>query len=645
MGERDFRWIIILVIAAAVYLNVFANGFVFDDLPIIRDNSEIRSLKNIPGFFVTQYWGKEDEKNRLYRPLVISSYAGDYFFFGDRPAGYHALNLLLHALNSLLIFFLFLSIMRPGSGEGSGRWWAFAAALIFAVHPVHTDAVTALVGRAELIAAFFTMSAFLFYLRFREHGRGRDSLLVLIFFFLALPGKENAIVLPLLILVYDLLYVSPFRGQHFFRYARLYPGLFCTAVLYMLIRFLVLGGIGPAAGGAIFSDASFLTRMATMVKVFATYLKLLVFPVGLRAFYDDTFPFSDSFLDARVLLSAAVLAATIGTALYLCRKRSKLAFPLLWIFLCLLPVSQIIPLGALMAERFLYLPSAGFSLFTAGLLQAFWLRRRKRFTLSIALASFLFVVLMIWGVMTVKRNRVWKDSAIFWSTLIRDYPESAVGHYNMGVVRMMAEDREGAIASFRRATELGPSFYMPYYNLGVLYEEEGNLTGAVAAFQKSRELAPSLSGTAFRLGKVYLKSGAYGNAVKTFRWFVSKHEENGMGWYYLGEALAGHGDVRAAEEAFRRAIRLDSGECRFYTGLARALEMGGRADSALAQYRAALDCGEKPDRVVPAIGRALYRLGRKEEARQFLERHLRDETLKEETREEINELLRYFGRG
>jgi Flp pilus assembly protein TadD len=648
MVKPDVRWIVILLVAAAVYLNTFGNGFVYDDFPIIRDNEDIRTLGGMPRAFVTPYWGKEDQQNRLYRPLVISSYAVDYYLFGDQPSGYHLWNVLLHALNSLLVYLLCLFLWRGDrdvpAPEGAGQaapWWAFAAALLFAVHPVHTDAVTALVGRAELMAAFFVFIAFISYLHYRGSGRSRFYALSLAAFFLALLSKENAIVLPVLIVVHDVLSHVFIKKDRPVRVVKACLGLFCVAALYLAVRYQVIGGIGPASDAVVLAGVPAVTRLATMVTVFGTYLKLLVFPLGLQAYYDDCFPMAGSLLAPIVILSGLALIAAAAIAVYLYRKKSMALFPLLWIFIGLLPVSQIIPIGALMAERFLYLPSAGFSILAAAGLHALWRRGSRRFTVMIGFVVFLVALLMVWSVWTIRRNRVWKDPARFWSTLARDAPQSGMALYNMGVVRMMAGEKDEAIRYFERAVNADPDRFEPHLNLGILYEERGEWTDALRAFERAREVAPEQIRADYRLGRLHLKTRNFAGAEAAFRSFISRRDGHAPAWFYLGESLAGAGKFSEAGEAYSRAAALNPQDCRFYLSWGKALEAADLLDEALRRYRDAWACGRE-EKAVPAIGRMLFRLGRRGEAETFLTGALEDPGISKETREAVERLRRYF---
>ncbi|HKQ59722.1 MAG TPA: DUF1736 domain-containing protein, partial [Candidatus Polarisedimenticolaceae bacterium] len=337
--------------AAAVYANSLANGFALDDLPLVRDNPEIRRLSGATLAAARPYW-PQGEGSGLYRPLVIASYALNYAVTGAGPAGFHAVNVLLHAAASVLAWF---ALRRVGVHYGT----ALGGALLFAVHPVHAEAVANVVGRAEILAAIGVLSAWLLH--------RRDRLVAAAACYLAaLLSKETALLAPLLFVLDDRL-----RGERpGTRWPKYAP--YAAALLVALgLRLVVLGGWRGAEDVAFLDNPTAFgpapARIATALWVQARYAGLWLWPRPLSSDYSyDAVPSVASPGDVRLWIGLA-LATAAGIALWRgVRRTPPLALgAATWILFALPSSNLVFPAGTLMAERLTYLPSLGAALLTA----------------------------------------------------------------------------------------------------------------------------------------------------------------------------------------------------------------------------------------------------------------------------------------
>jgi hypothetical protein len=433
--------------AVVVYLGALWNRFALDDLPIIVTNPLVAHPSGIWRTFAAPYWPPELGA-RLYRPLVIATYAFDRLV--DGAVWFHAVNLLWHAAVAVAVAAL---ARRWTDDTGAG---ALVAGLLFAVHPVHVEAVANVVGRAELMAGLFTALAVYAALARERVGWSAAA------WALGLLCKENAAVAPALIALGWLVGLArPDRRQ----------------VAQFATTWVLVGGAYTAVYAAIghgfvryetvapmFVGQPPITVRLTAVAAWADVARLLVFPLTLRVDYSpDERTVVTSPLDPRFV--AGMLCALLwGALLVLAWKRGRRleAFGLGWIGIALLPVANLIyPAGFYVAERTLYLPSAGLVLAAAATLA-----RLPRQGLRLVAA----VLVLLGGIRTFLRVPVWRDDASVTRSIIKDSPRSYVGHSRMAGVYLDRRDPAKALVEARIAAGI-------YRRDPWIY-----VTGAVAAF-------------------------------------------------------------------------------------------------------------------------------------------------------------------
>ncbi len=541
--------IIIIAVSFVVFANSFRNGFVLDDVFIIQKNKTIRDLANIPEFFSSDYWEGtryKGESSALYRPLVIISYAVDYAVWKLNPFGYHILNLVLHTLNGLLIFYLALIIL------GKDIRSALFVSLLFIVHPVHVEAVAGIVGRAEVAAVFFLLVAFMAYALKDNVLKMKHGYAVSLFSFgLALLTKETALILPAIIVLYDLFRLGDLRELKK-RIAR-YAGYIGVVIVYFFVRFLALGTVFSPAGKGFFYGQTTLTRLLTMSRVFVSYIKLLVYPVNLRTDYND-FSFSTS-PDLAVVLSVTVLVFIFFLFIRGYRNQKPVFFSLGLFLAGLFPVSNIIPFGAVMAERFLYLPSVGYCLL-AGIMVAKGYgtaagpKRGRREILAILLLVFL-------GMVTMKYNTRWYSNDTLWNYAVKKSPGNARIHYALGVVQLEKKDYEGAIRAFEKSVQIDPRIPEAYNNLSVCYNSINMHEKAVLASETALKHKPDYYEACINMGNAYKSMGNSDKAIESYGKAIKFAPENADAHYNLGLLYYGRKNHTKAMKSFIKITRMD----------------------------------------------------------------------------------------
>ena len=484
------------VIAAAAYVNTLGNGYALDDVDIVRDNPNLRSVANVPLLFATPYWPDgSGTDSGLYRPVTLSTFAVDRAVFGSDPAGAHGVNVALHALVSILAWF---AARRVGTRYGT----ALLAALLFAVHPIHAEAVANLVGRSELLAGAGVLAAWLCHRRSPEApSRGRSlawDLAAALSYGLAVLSKETAILAPLVFLADDLRAVGG-SGPRTARAGNVRAWVMFAAALVatLAMRVAVLGGVRGAADAIPVDnpvvDAGAFARCATALWIQVRYALLMVWPARLCSDYSfDAIPVVRTALDPRF---AAGLLFTLGIAALVVhgwRRRSPvLVGATLWIAFFLPTSNLIFPVGALMAERFAYLPSLGFCVL-AGHLGASLAGaggRARRLRQATVVTAILALVAL--GARTWHRNPAWKDNASLALHDVRIMPRSAKLQAGAGIVLAERGERASAERHFLAALAIYPDYAQVHYNLGILLSRRGAWSGAVEHLLRSSVLSPA----------------------------------------------------------------------------------------------------------------------------------------------------------
>ena len=420
-GRGAFFFIAILSLLA--YLQSLDNELVMDDRGILMGNTLIHDLKNLAEIIGSNYWG-EVKLTGEYRPLVIASFALEYALWGENPLGYHVVNVLLHGCNSLLVLWLGLYLLRSRS-MGTG------AALLFALHPIHTEAVNPVVGRCDLLSTLFFLLSLLLFLQWRRgEGRGERERLCLFAawfsYFLALLAKESAILLPLILFLLEIFRKGEEKGSLRIPSLAPYIGFLGAGACYFSLRFYSLGFLWHPPSIPILPldnplvEASWIPRIFTALTILGRYLLLLLFPIALSADYSpNAIPLVDAPSDSRFLLCTGTLFLAILFAFLFIRKSPLVSFSLFFLLTAFLPVSNLFLLiGTLMGERTSYLPSVGFCLlmafFVLGKIPGAW---RK--------GAVILPILLLFGVRTVERNRFGRTREPFsriWSVQLLRAP-------------------------------------------------------------------------------------------------------------------------------------------------------------------------------------------------------------------------------
>ncbi len=595
------------------FANSLTNEFTFDDRPYIAENKYITDLKYLKEIFTKPFPPHMPDLS-LYRPLAELSFMLDraiglrespFALYGFPPEvstlPFHITNLLIHFGVCVLIYVL-IKRLYPS------RYLPFFAAAIFAVHPVHVEVVASIVGRAESLCALFFLLAILFYLR-RTPGETYTStptLLSLACFFCALLSKETAIVLPLVLIMLENMRKENSLQSRIFpsrivAYVHTYLPYLAVAILYMTIRVWVVEEIGIRKDMAYFAQRPGIQFITAMPIVFSLYMKLLIFPLTLNADYN--FPillFDQYFIEAPktilslwVLIGLATVIGYLGLTIYAAARRHPLAIALLWFLITLLPVSNIIPFGDIMAERFLYLPSIGFCAVVGGLLargvERYGTRARpKRVAAQFAWAIFVCLVLL-YALRSAVRNRDWKDEVAFWKTVMHVAPTNNDAYY--GLAHSYADKRKEALKKGNVLKEQGKfSQSKRYLDHAASYEQK-----AIESYYLTVRKDPAYYEAYVNLATLLIeaKEPNYLEARRLYREGLNQYPRNwkylDVFYYGIGLTYAFSGDYHEAAEYFKTAIRFKSQDPKYHINLGSAYANLGQFELARKEWKYALD--------------------------------------------------------
>lgn len=584
--KRPWPWLL-LAAALVAYANGLNGDFTYDDKAIVRDNPRIQQWENLPQIFTTHYFGGSLTTGTSYRPVDLLSFAANYLVHGKYLFGYHAVNVGLHIADTWLLFFLF----RRRFGETT----AGIAALLFAVLPVHVEAVTSIVGRAELLAAFFLLAAWIVADRADARGR-RFSPGASILYFLAILTKESAVVLPALLFVDAMTREGgPFARRALSllrRRAIFYFSFAIPLAATFALRFAVLKGFLISKLAGFFElenplvSLSPLGRVGNASAVLIRSLGRVVFPAWLSA---DESAWQLPILSPRTALFWAALAAAAllaAAGIVLCTRRPAAGFGILFFLLAALPTSNFLfATGTIMAERLMYLPSAGIALAAA----AFFPREEDALARRRGPALLLAAVTLLLLFRTIARNTVWESDEALFTNLVRTSPDSAKAHYDYGYAQADRKRFRSAYDQYAIATGIYAHYYDAWAGRGRMAGELGDIAEAVDDGRRSVAIYAPYENGWFTIANESERRGDMAAADAAYRDGLRNCPTSYPLAYHRAVFLFRTGRLDESIEAYRRAIALAPDMALNHEDLGRIFWARGWTEKAEEEWDAALD--------------------------------------------------------
>jgi protein O-mannosyl-transferase len=489
----------LVVLVIAVYAGVFQHSFLlnWDDLTYVVDNEAIRGFTwaNVSAIFGRSYFGN-------YAPLHILSYSVDHAVWGLRPGGFLFTNVLLHALNGVLVYALLVRL-------GITRVAALLGAVVFLLHPVQVESVAWVSERKNLLSMAFFLAALHAYAsyRFAESSgrRARAYVASCLAYGASLLAKATSVILAPLLLLFDVCYVRPESRRHWM--ADKIP--FVAGAVAITFATLASQSGAIAEGREVFAmDGA--STLYTMVPVVAQYIGMLVWPADLSALY--TPPIRQG-PDLAFEMSTVLLFA-IGLGGYLLfRKNRRLFFWYATFFLGLVPVLHVVPLPTLMNDRYLYFPMLGAAGFFAMVAEVplrggVWSRRAVLMSACALLAAL--------GIASRARAEVWRDDLSLWQDVVAKTPRSSLALIGLGVSLSDAGRRDEALPVYLKALAIDPYHPLALNNVGVLYNLRGLPDLGRPYLLRAVQVAPDYFEAYMNLGIGYRSSGDFAAAAGAF---------------------------------------------------------------------------------------------------------------------------------
>ena len=618
----------LLLLSVATYANSLLNGFIYDDFQQIVENPYVHSFRHMRAIFMTSVWSFQGAEGILsyYRPMMTFGYMLCWRFFGSVPFGYHLVSVVMNAAVVLLVFFLAQRLFRDDV-------LSFVAAAFFALHPVHTESVAWVAGVTDLELALFYLFTFW---QFHDMARvGRPGLwvrrtLMAASFVLALLSKEQAATLPVLATLYEHCYRDD-RGETTLRQkVSRYGMLWALLGVYIAVRSHLLGGLLP---GSRHESISYYEVVLSAASLFGKYIGKILWPAHLVLFYE--IHKSTSLFQLEVILGLASLLAVAIVFVWTGMLRPA-SFAVVWFVLTLAPVLNIRwMVSNVFAERYLYLPSVGFSWLAAYGVRKLWaLLELRPAVWRGALACSLGALGILCVTRTVHQNLVWHDQETFirhnlasstgggftranlgaiywakgdlasaereWLEAYRERPDNAILLEDLGLLRAKQKRNQEAIDYFQQSIQRQPNHTHIYLTFGNFYEDLGRTADAEAQFRTAVRLAPLNIQARNNLGTLLFDEGRLREAGQEFLQSV-EIDQSGVAFDRLGDIYLQWGNGKQAEWAYGQAASLDPYDTHAHFGLGALYANRGASKEAIREYDAGLQMDPRNTEALAAL--------------------------------------------
>jgi protein O-mannosyl-transferase len=539
---------LIFALSFMLYANTLTHYFCQDDAIVITDNmfttegvngiSGILKYDTFYGFF------KEQGKANLvaggrYRPFTLIMFAIEYQLFGKNAFMGHLFNVLWFSVTCVLLYFLLLKLLKyrqNTEGGASAEMLAFVTAILFAAHPIHTEVVANIKGRDEIITLLGSLSAVWFSLKAFEKGGIFNQIIASVLFSIALLAKENAITF---VAIVPLIYWFFIKTNWATAFKQVLPFIVST-ILFLILRGSVIGYKFGDEQNELMNNPylklvdnqyipfDFSEKWATIIYTLGKYIQLLILPHPLTHDYYPRHIGIMGFTSIGVILSFLAYAGLKFLMFKNWQSRSLISFGIAYFLLTLIIVSNIIfPVGTNMAERFMFMPSVGFCLVVAYFLLGMSLRAERgsqgmSFNTKMGILG---VIIVLWSLKTVTRNRDWKDDYTLFTHDVHISENSAKVQCSAGG-KMIDKAKElpdkaqkeammnEAIGHLRKSVEIHPTYKSPYLLLGNAYIYLENYEKAVPEYLKALKCDPNFKDAKTNIALAYREMGRQAGQVK-----------------------------------------------------------------------------------------------------------------------------------
>jgi protein O-mannosyl-transferase len=559
---------LVLLVTFLAYSGTLWFKFVYDDRGQILANVQVHQWRFLPHYFFERVWSfaYPGIQGNYYRPIFLLFLLLNYKIFGPYAAGWHLVSVAAHLAVTYCVYVL----VRRLAGDSPT---ALIAALIFGLDPVHIESVAWISGVTDPLIALFLLPSFLFYLNVRERPAHRRGWLAgsLALYALAMLSKETALILPIIIFVFEWLWEQAPEKASWLRQVlerarisaiRVLPFVLLTLV-YLAVRWQVLQGLGHTM-----TPLAVSTIIFTWPQLLLFYFRHLVWPFNLSVFYNVPYVKTPGLWSFSLPLAGLIALGLL--AWFWARRMGKRSFSdkrlaifaFAWILIPFIPLLDlsVLPIGEIAHDRYLYLPSIGFSILAAMALRHIRFGKLKLFGLPAWRAAAVLLLALVFGIATALQDQYWANDLSLYSRGVERTPQNLLARTNLG--NAMGEDGRyaPALALYREVLERNPNFWLAVYNMGYTSYRMGNLPKAEKYLKRAIEINGVDSDEYFYLGMTWLKLGDISDAEKAVR-HALKLQPGGLAYHFaMGMILKLKGDIQGALAEFKEELRNFPGE-------------------------------------------------------------------------------------
>jgi len=533
---------VILIATVFSYSNIFGHGFQAiwgDDLYLLNNRIQEFSFKNLGSYFWSFHAGN-------YHPLTSLSFAVNFQIFGLNPTAFHIQNLILHLVNTVLIFILINKISNKTE-------IAIVVALFFGIHPMHVESVTWISGRKDLIYSLFFLISLIYYHKYLTSDLRRKYLNIsLLMFLLSLLGKSMAMTLPLVLLLMDYFTARKISKKEIIEKVPFF-------ILSIIVGIVALIGRNSVEAITVTEQFSIIDRFFLISFGILSYIVMVFYPF--REFGQSAMHFYpekvNGIFPLEYYIAPAIILVLLILIFILKRYRRDLIFGFLFFLLTISVVTQIIPTSnSIIAERYTYIPYIGLFFIIAYIYNQLANKWKFKSVVKPVLILILLAMGVVFAGKTWNRNRVWKDSVKLFGNVARRYPDNPEGYFKKGLARYNEDDVRGAVIDYNFAANIDRSFPDTYFWRGIARFDLALPEPAISDLSHAIELEPENYKAYLERGRIKFSEADYTGAFNDFQAVTHLNPKNGEAYYYSGLCRQQLDDNNGACSDWKKSLSL-----------------------------------------------------------------------------------------
>ena len=625
---------LLFFLVLTIYSNTFKSSWHFDDKPNIVNNSRVHSKNfNYKSIF-NAFYANPSNRSRLSRPVAYQTFALNWLFNKDDVTGYHLINVAIHFITAFILYLSIINLFKTPnlrdkySSEGE-HFTAFLTAVMWAVNPIQTQAVTYIVQRMTVLAAMFYILGIYLYIKARLSKTSQNRIMLLLgcilSFILALGSKENAAMFPLALVLVEAIFFQDFI---FKKTKSLFVGITLATVVVVILMstFIFLKGDTLSfLKGYAYRPFSFTERLMTEPRIVIYYLSQIFYPTPHRLSIQHDIIISTGLLKPWTTLPAiSAVFLLVGTGFFWVKKRPVIAFAILFFFLNHIIESTIIPLELIFEHRN-YLPSL-FLFFpvSAGIKRLIDYYLKKKFSMYIIIVSFVILLIVVIGTSTYIRNMAWATEKSLWEDATNKAPQSTRPYYRLASIysdmgqldKSIALLRKGFSSKHQKPLQAKLLFYN---NMGNIYRKKHEYENAIKYLQQALDIAPNNRIARENMLLVLIERKNWDLALKHVDILLEKRYFNHTHPYFKGFILIRKQRVAEAIPYFRSALKMSPNSKDTLINIGVAFNLSGEYSKAKWFFRRALTLYPNDASILLWLAESSLKDGEGDEADEYLE--------------------------